>query len=50
VPEFRYRKPIIEAALPLSGYACGKRLYELLSQSYYWEGMLADCEEVSKSS
>jgi hypothetical protein len=50
VPEFKYRKKIVLAALPMSGYASGRRLYELLKQHYYWTGMLQDCEEVARTS
>jgi hypothetical protein len=50
VPEFRFRKQIVQAALPLSGFASGRRIYELLRQHYYWDGLLKDCEEVASAS
>ena len=47
VPPLRDRRALVREALHATGYPHGLRLYELLSQRYYWTGMQQDCIEES---
>lgn len=49
IPPMKHRMKILSEIATALAFPNGKRLYDLVKERYYWDGMMADCLAVCAS-